>query len=117
MGIIAPKLAQALTTAAEALAKARRHAVGHRRADGRDAREVEVTTREAGTPELSASHAKGGTPDRDALFKFVREVFSHPSDSTWWRAPLIAWSRLPGNQERLEAYIKVRNSGKIHHHH
>ena len=115
VGVVAPKLAQALTTAAEALAKA---AVTQSVTDKqmKDAREVKVTTGKWDA-ELSASHAKGGTPDRDALFKFVREVFSHPSDSTWWRAPLIAWSKLPGNQERLEAYIKVRNSGKIHHHH
>ena len=115
VGVVAPKLAQALTLAADGLAKA---AVTQSVTDKqlKDARDVRVKTA-AWAPELAASHAKGGTPSRDALFAFVRQVFSHPDDSTWWRDPLLTWSRLPGNQERLEAYIKVRNAGKIHHHH
>jgi hypothetical protein len=68
-------------------------------------------------PELAASHATGGTPERDALFAYVRELFGHPLDTTWWEPAVLGWVALPGNLQRLEAYIKVRNSGKIHHHH
>jgi hypothetical protein len=51
------------------------------------------------------------------LFGFVRELFGHPYDTTWWEGPLVSWAGIPGNQERLEHYIRARNSGRTHHHH
>ena len=47
----------------------------------------------------------------------MRELFGHPYDTTWWEAPLRSWAGIAGNQERLEKYIRARNSGRTHHHH
>lgn len=112
---VAPRISRSLVAAAEAIAAAsdQQSVTDAQMRRARDAR----APAEAWAPELAASHARGGTQERDALFTFVRMLFSHPFDSSWWIAPTITWATLPGNQERLEAYIKVRNSGRIHHHH
>ncbi|GAB4108973.1 MAG: hypothetical protein OHK0022_61310 [Roseiflexaceae bacterium] len=69
--------------------------------------------------EFAASHGRGQnggpiSPERAALFGYVREIINHPYESTWWREPLLAWCNQ--NKERLEAYIRARNSGEMHHH-
>ncbi len=74
------------------------------------------------SPELAASHARPAaghamSPQRQALFAYVREVFSHPYDTHWWREVTTRWVNSPGNRERLAAYIRARNSEEIHHHH
>ncbi|MBL1129609.1 MAG: hypothetical protein HND44_14110 [Chloroflexi bacterium] len=74
--------------------------------------------------QLGGSHAEAApgrsdlSPERQALFNYVRqEIFAHPYDSTWWRAPLLNWCNAPHNRERLEDYIRARNSEQMHHHH
>jgi hypothetical protein len=112
---VAPELAAGLRTAAAAMTEAAR---GQVITDEQLARTHAVRAPTgAWAPELAASHARGGTPERDALFAFVRELFGHPYDTTWWEGPLVAWAGIAGNQERLEHYIRVRNSGRTHHHH
>ncbi|HEU4324980.1 MAG TPA: DUF4157 domain-containing protein [Roseiflexaceae bacterium] len=69
--------------------------------------------------ELAASHGRAAdgqamSPERAALFGYVREIMNHPYDSTWWHGPLLAWCEQ--NKERLEAYIRARNTGEMHHH-
>jgi hypothetical protein len=112
---VAPELAGGLRRAADAMGTlATGQVVTDAQLAAAHARRV---TPGAWAPALAASHARGGTPERDALFAFVRELFGHPYDTTWWEAPLVAWVGLPGNQERLEHYIRARNSGRTHHHH
>lgn len=78
---------------------------------------------EAWDAELAASHA-GAAPgqamsaERQALFTAIRrEIFVHPYDHDWWKPVILEWFNKPENKERLEAYIKARNGGDMHHHH
>ncbi|MGW5365221.1 HET-C-related protein [Actinopolymorpha pittospori] len=73
----------------------------------------------AWAPEFAASGAQGQgggamSPERAALFDFVRTIFNHPYDTDWYEPTLIAWCE--ANQERLAAYIAARNRGEMHHH-
>ena len=77
-----------------------------------------------GDPRVDPAFAAGHTgptagetrmsPAREALFAEARELFKHPYDTTWWEAPVLEWS--VANQARLEAYIRARNAGVMHHH-
>jgi hypothetical protein len=65
----------------------------------------------------SAGRAQAGqamSPQRKALFDFVHQIMNHPYESTWWQEPLLNWCNQ--NKARLEAYIRARNSGDMHHH-
>ena len=112
---VAPVIASGLRAAADSMAAAAR---GQAVTDAQLERTHRVRVRTAAwSPELVASHAQGGTPERERLFAFVRELFGHPYDTSWWEAPLLAWVGMAGNAQRLEQYIRARNSGRTHEHH
>lgn len=112
-----------LRTLAAAIDRAATEVVGRvedRQADREQqrgmARVAPVETQEW-DPALAASHgrAAAGTsmsPERQALFDAIREIFAHPYDVAWWRPPLLGWAAR--NQGRLDAYITARNSGEVH---
>ncbi|MBI2910611.1 MAG: DUF4157 domain-containing protein [Chloroflexi bacterium] len=62
----------------------------------------------------SESHARGDTPERAALFTRVHEVMNHPYQGDWWHERLLGWCE--AHRDRLEAYIRARNSGEMHVH-
>ncbi len=73
-------------------------------------RAVRVTTSEWSFE----SHARADSPERADLFTRVHEVMNHPYQGDWWHERLLGWCT--DHRERLEAYIRARNSGEMHSH-
>jgi hypothetical protein len=65
-------------------------------------------------PEFQPKDISGLSPARQALVTSVRKFMNHPYENSWWEGPLEAWAAK--NMDRLEAYVRARNSGDMHHH-
>jgi heterokaryon incompatibility protein Het-C len=65
-------------------------------------------------PEFRPKDISGLSPARQALVTSVRKFMNHPYENSWWEGPLETWAKK--NMDRLEAYVRARNSGDMHHH-
>ena len=115
---LVPRIAPAFQRAADALAeRGERGILSQSQLD--HVHGLAPVQTEAWAPEFAASGARAQdgqpmSPERAALFAQVRQVINHPYESAWWHGPLMDWCNQ--NKERLEAYIRARNSGEMHHH-